>query len=252
MVTVSLENLSVGYREPLLEGLQLQMCGGTLTALLGLNGTGKSTLLKTLCGTLKPLGGEIKVMGKPLGSYSRSALASLVGVVLTERTAAGGMSLYNLVAMGRYPHTDFLGSLKEADRKIIADSMEAVGIAGKASAPLCFLSDGERQKGFIAKALAQECPIVILDEPTAFLDIKSRYETMELLSHLARAKDMSILLSTHDLDTAVRFADTLWVADSQEHSVHCGTAANLAARGIFEKVFSAKVAATVYSSLSGK
>ncbi len=252
MVTLSLENLSVGYREPLLEDLQLQMCGGTLTALLGLNGTGKSTLLKTLCGTLKPLGGEIKVMGKPLGRYSRSALASLVGVVLTERTAAGGMSLYDLVAMGRYPHTDFLGSLKEVDRKIISDSMEAVGIAGKASSPLCFLSDGERQKGFIAKALAQECPIVILDEPTAFLDIKSRYETMELLSHLARTKDMSILLSTHDLDTAVRFADTIWVADSLQRRIHCGTAAELAAQGIFEKVFSAKVAATVYSSLSGK
>ncbi len=252
MVPVSLENLSVGYREPLLENLRLQMCGGSLTALLGLNGTGKSTLLKTMCGTLKPLGGVIKVMGRPLESYSGSALASLVGVVLTERTAAGGMTLYDLVAMGRYPHTDFLGSLKAADRRIISESMEAVGISHKASSPLCVLSDGERQKGFIAKALAQECPIVILDEPTAFLDIKSRYETMELLSRLSREKNMSILLSTHDLDTAVRFADILWVADSNLHSVHSGTAADLASQGIFEKVFSAKVADTVYSSLSGK
>ncbi len=252
MVTVCLENLSVGYREPLLENLRLQMCGGTITALLGLNGTGKSTLLKTLCGTLKPLGGEIKVMGQPLESYSRNALASLVGVVLTERTAAGSMSLYDLVAMGRYPHTDFLGTLKEADSKIISESLEAVGISEKASSPLCFLSDGERQKGFIAKVLAQECPIVILDEPTAFLDVKSRYETMELLSNLAHTKDMSILLSTHDLDTAVRFADTLWIADRSGRTIHYGTAAELAAKGIFKKVFSDKVAATVYSSLSGK
>jgi len=252
MVTLATDNLSVGYSKPLFEGLNLQLHSGGLTALLGLNGAGKSTLLKTLCGSLKPLAGSVSVMDKPLKDYRRSALATIVGVVLTERTTAGGLSVYDLVAMGRYPHTDFLGKLKDEDRKIIEKSMAAVGIDHKAASSLSELSDGERQKAFIAKALAQECPIILLDEPTAFLDIKSRYETMDLLASLAASGGKSILLSTHDLDTAVRCADTLWIAESAQKSIICGSPESLYDQGVFGRIFGPKVAESVGYSLSGK
>ena len=192
-------------------GLDLELNRGEVTALLGRNGAGKSTLLKTLCGLLPPLDGEIIIEGKPLGYYRPEELAANVGVVLTESTQAGGISVYDLVALGRYPHTGFFGTLREADHAAIQAAMETAGIADKASRHVAELSDGERQKAFIAKALAQECPIILLDEPTAFLDVTSRLETMVSLRELAHRQGKAILLSTHDLDTALQLADRLWL-----------------------------------------
>ena len=252
MVTVETRNLSIGYTKPLFTGLNLQMHSGQMVALLGLNGAGKSTLLKTLCGFLKPLEGDVAVMGKRISTYQRSRLATIVGVVLTERTSAGGMSVFDLVSMGRYPHTDFLGKLKDSDIDAINSALNAVGISHKANNALAQLSDGERQKAFIAKALAQQCPVIILDEPTAFLDVKSRIETMDLLSNLAHEQSKTILLSTHDLDTALRSADMLWVADSAGKRVECGTAGELLETDIFGRIFGPKVAEMVYSSARGK
>ena len=192
-------------------GLDLELNRGEVTALLGRNGAGKSTLLKTLCGLLPPLDGEIVIEGKPLGDYRPEQLAASVGVVLTESTQAGGISVYDLVALGRYPHTGFFGTLREADHVAIRAALETAGIADKADRHVAELSDGERQKAFIAKALAQECPIILLDEPTAFLDVTSRLETMVSLRKLAHEKGKAILLSTHDLDTALQLADRLWL-----------------------------------------
>lgn len=168
-------------------------------------------MLRTLCGLQRPLGGEILIESRPLADYRAGELSARVGVVLTERTQAGGISVYELVSLGRYPHTGFFGTLGEKDHAIVREAMDAVGIAGKAEKSVAELSDGERQKAFIAKVLAQECPIILLDEPTAFLDVTSRIETMATLRHLAHTQDKALLLSTHDLDTALQLADRLWL-----------------------------------------
>ena len=144
-----------------------------------------------------------------------------VGVVLTEKTNAGGITVYELVSLGRHPYTSFFGQLKKQDREIIEQSLEAAGIAHKANNYVSELSDGERQKAMIAKALAQQCPIILLDEPTAFLDVTSRIETMVLLHRLAVDGRKAILLSTHDIEQALVLADKLWLL-SKENGLQCG------------------------------
>ncbi|MFA6875513.1 MAG: ABC transporter ATP-binding protein, partial [Parabacteroides sp.] len=197
---IETKNLSIGYflrgrrRKVVHDGLDLQLFPGEVTCLLGLNGAGKSTLLRTLCGFQPPLGGEILLMGKPLSEYSQLDFALTVGVVLTEKTNAGGITVYELVSLGRHPYTGFFGQLKKQDRDIIEQSLEKTGIAHKADNYVSELSDGERQKAMIAKALAQQCPIILLDEPTAFLDVTSRIETMVLLHKLAVEQQKAILL----------------------------------------------------------
>lgn len=239
---IETSRLSIGYllkggkRRVVHEGLDLRLHSGEVTCLLGLNGAGKSTLLRTLCGFQPPLSGEIRLMGKPLRSFSQSDLALTVGVVLTEKTNAGGITTAELVALGRHPYTGFFGGLKERDREIVRRSLEAVGIAHKAQSYVSELSDGERQKSMIAKALAQECPIILLDEPTAFLDVTSRIETMSLLHRLAVEQRKAILLSTHDLDLAIQMGDCLWLQE-KGRPMACGTPEDLILSGAFASFF---------------
>jgi iron complex transport system ATP-binding protein len=167
--------------------------------------------------------------------------------VLTERTQTGGISVYDLVSLGRYPHTGFFGTLREEDHTAIRQALDTVGIADKAQRHVSELSDGERQKAFIAKVLAQECPIILLDEPTAFLDVTSRLETMITLRRLAHREGKAILLSTHDLDTALQLADRLWLQpawhDTEKEkpeivpSMICGTPDTLVESGALERFF---------------
>ena len=244
---IETRSLGIGYtgrgsRHTVHPGLDLQLYPGELTCLLGRNGAGKSTLLKTLCGLLPPLNGEVLIDGKPLGSYTPEQLSARVGVVLTERTQAGGISVYDLVALGRYPHTGFFGTLREVDHAAVRAAMDAVGITHKADKHVAELSDGERQKAFIAKALAQECPIILLDEPTAFLDVTSRLETMLSLRHLAHDRGKAVLLSTHDLDTALQTADRLWLlpavdSDGSASPLISGSPEALIADGALETFF---------------
>lgn len=235
--------LSIGYllkggkRKVVHEELDLQLYPGQVTCLLGLNGAGKSTLLRTLCGFQPPLGGEIRLMGKLLATYSQNNFSLTVGVVLTEKTNAGGITVYELVSLGRHPYTGFFGQLKKEDRSIIEQSLEAAGIAHKANNFVSELSDGERQKAMIAKALAQQCPIILLDEPTAFLDVTSRIETMVLLHRLAVEQQKAILLSTHDLDLAIQMGDCLWLQE-KGRPMACGTPEDLIMSGAFESFFS--------------
>ncbi len=216
---INIQNLSIGYflkhgKQKLVKNnISQKLYKGEVTCLLGANGSGKSTLLRTLAGFQFPLGGEILYNDKPIDNYSDSERSLLIGLVLTDKIFAGGISVFDLVSLGRHPHTGFFGSLKKYDKKIIFDSMEKVGISHKADAYVSELSDGERQKAMIAKALAQECPIILLDEPTAFLDINSRIEMMHLLKELASKEQKSILLSTHDIETAIRLADRFWLMD---------------------------------------
>lgn len=241
--------LKGGKRKVVHESLDLCLTVGEVTCLLGLNGAGKSTLLRTLCGFQPPLGGEILFMGKPLSSFSQMQFSLMVGVVLTEKTHAGGISVYELVSLGRHPYTGFFGQLKKEDRQIIEQSLEAVGIAHKAHHYVAELSDGERQKVMIAKALAQQCPIILLDEPTAFLDVTSRIEIMVLLHQLAVEQHKAILLSTHDLELAIQMADSLWLLE-KGHSMVCGTPEDLIMDNVFSSFFHKE--GIVFDKFTGK
>lgn len=241
MNTIETRNLSIGYvvagrTTVVTDSLDLKLSSGSVTCLLGLNGAGKSTLIRTICGFQKPLSGEILIDGKSLKSFSQSELSLIVGVVLTEKTNAGGISVYELVSLGRHPYTDFFGRLKKEDHDIILSSLEAVGISHKASAFVSELSDGERQKAMIAKVLAQQCKIIVLDEPTAFLDVTSRIETMALLRKLAKEQGKTVLLSTHDLELAIQMADCLWL-QQQGGKMAVGAPEDLILKGVLGEFF---------------
>ena len=239
---IETSSLSIGYASGrknihvVHESLNLQLFAGELTGLLGLNGAGKSTLIRTLCGFQPALHGCIKLMSIDLSDYSPNQLARIIGVVLTEKTNAGGISVYELVSLGRHPYTGFMGQLKSNDHQIIEESIKAVGIAHKAAHFVSELSDGERQKAMIAKVLAQQCPVILLDEPTAFLDVTSRIETMTLLRRLAVEQQKAILLSTHDLDLAIRTCDCLWLQEKGRPML-CGMPEDLILQGDIEAFF---------------
>lgn len=212
--------LSIGYRSGrqtkfVHRNLNFELRRGELTCLLGANGAGKSTLLRTLAAAQPGLEGKLKLLGKPLDAYTERERSRLIGVVLTDKTQAGGLTVYELVALGRQPHTGFFGRLHKEDKRIIDHALQAVGIAEKARNYTAELSDGERQKVMIAKALVQECPLILLDEPTAFLDVVSRIEIMTLLHRLAVEEQRAILLSTHDIEQALVLADRLWLLTSE-------------------------------------
>ena len=241
-LAVEANDLAIGYvlkggrRKVVHQGLHLSLRVGEVTCLLGLNGAGKSTLLRTLCGFQPALAGEIRVLGKPLELYSRAEFSTTVGVVLTEKTNAGGISVRELVALGRHPYTDFLGRLREEDKRIVQQSMVWAGIAHKADSYVSELSDGERQKAMIARTLAQQCPVILLDEPTAFLDVTSRLETMALLHRLATEQHKAILLSTHDLELAIQMGDCLWLL-AQGREMVSGMPEELILSGAFSSFF---------------
>ena len=198
------EGIATGYRQgkqltEVHHGLDFSLSGGELTCLLGCNGAGKSTLL-------------------------------------TDRMQAGGLTVYELVALGRQPYTGFFGRLTSADKALVWRALEEVGMAGKARRYVAELSDGERQKAMIAKVLVQECPLILLDEPTAFLDVESRMEVMRLLRKLAVEEHKAVLLSTHDVDQALAMSDRLWLM-TQEREMLCGTTEDLVLSGAMDRLF---------------
>ena len=228
---VSAADLTIGYRTGrrmtrVHEHLSFRLYPGELTCLLGANGMGKSTLLRTLAASQPALSGELLLEGRPLSHYSEKERSRRIGMVLTDKTQAGGLTVYELVALGRQPHTGFFGRLQRQDHVRIAEALEAVGIAHKAQSYTAELSDGERQKVMIAKAVVQECPLILLDEPTAFLDVVSRIEIMDLLHKLAVEQNKAILLSTHNVEQALVLADKLWLL-SQERGLQCGVTEDL-------------------------
>ena len=220
-IVIQGKDLSIGYRTGKKEKivhqhLNFQLHAGELTCLLGANGAGKSTLLRTLSASQPSLAGELHMLNKPVSEYTEKERSRTIGVVLTDKTFTGGLSVYELVALGRQPHTGFFGRLTKEDRRIVEEAMENVGIAHKAKNYTAELSDGERQKVMIAKALVQECPLILLDEPTAFLDVVSRIEIMHLLHRLAVEQNKAILLSTHDIEQALVLSDKLWLLTKGE------------------------------------
>lgn len=215
---ISLQKVSTGYPAKKSENvvtsdINASLYPGEMTCLLGPNGAGKSTLLKTLTAFISPLDGEIIIKKRPLKDYQPSELAKIIGVVLTEKPDLTNMTAYELVKMGRSPYTGFWGKISADDQRIIKEAFSLVGIEALKYRKMQTLSDGERQKVMIAKTLAQQTPIIFLDEPTAFLDYPSKVDIMQLLQNLAREQEKTIFLSTHDIELALQTADKLWLLD---------------------------------------
>ncbi len=234
-------DLVVGYAakktpHPVAGPLQLALWPGELVCLLGPNGAGKSTLLRTLASLQPPLGGQLAVGGQQLAALSAPERARQLSIVLTDRIDAGNLTVRELVRLGRHPHTGWLGSLSAHDEAQVQAALEATGTAAFAPRPVGELSDGERQKVLLARALAQDTPVVLLDEPTAHLDLPNRVALMRLLHRLARQTGKAILLSTHELDLALQAADRVWLLPATG-ALRTGTPEDLVLSGDFAAAF---------------
>jgi len=233
--------LMAGYgKRSVIGPADLQLHRGSLTVLVGSNGIGKSTLLRTLSGAQKAIAGTVSLSGRDLSDYSLNEIARQMSVVYTDRTSAGALSVWETVALGRQPHTGIFGHLSSEDKRIINESLDILGIGTMRDRLLATLSDGERQKTMIARALAQATPLIILDEPTSFLDAASRIEIMQFLRQLCDKHSKSILLSTHDIGPALDVADYLWVVDRNTRHIECGARDNIIATGIMDRVFDSR------------
>lgn len=216
MNTIQLKDLSIGYKlhngktKTIASHINASVESGMLTCLIGRNGTGKSTLLRTMTGFIPPLDGQVILEGRDLSMSSATERARIISIVLTERPETDNITVNELVGMGRLPYTNFWGTLQEEDRQIVDDAMQMIGIYELRNRKIGTLSDGEKQKAMIGKAIAQQTPVIILDEPTAFLDYPSKQETMLLLHQLAQELNKTIFLSTHDLNIAYQVADKIW------------------------------------------
>jgi iron complex transport system ATP-binding protein len=232
---VELQQLSIGYQEKrrvktVAAAISAVIRQGELTCLLGINGVGKSTLLRTLSGFQPKLGGAIFVEGKEIDAYTAAELSRLIGVVLTEKPAIKNMTVRELVSLGRSPYTGFWGTYSREDQQIVDQAMEQVGIGALSSRMVDTLSDGERQKVMIAKALAQQTPIIFLDEPTAFLDFPSKVDILLMLRQICQDMKKTVFLSTHDLELALQVADCIWLMDASQ-GISIGSPQVLAKQG---------------------
>lgn len=233
--------LTIGYRQGrrtsiVASDIDLTLPAGTVTCLLGPNGAGKSTLLRTLSRQQPALGGRIVVEGHDLSQASIAEVARMMSVVYTERTNAGALTAREVASLGRQPYTGFFGRLSADDSRIVDESLEAVGASALSERYMATLSDGERQKVMIARALAQRTPVMILDEPTSFLDVASRLEIMQLLRMLADRYDTAVLLSTHDVASALTVASRLWLMPGGGR-FETGTTEALIASGSLPRLF---------------
>lgn len=235
-------DLSVGYRlknntaKIVGASLNLELHKGEMVCLLGPNGAGKSTLMKTLSGLQPALTGSVEISGVPLSSIDANALARQLSLVLTERIEVGNLSVQEVVSLGRIPYTGWLGKLSETDKEQVEWALEATETSVFRLQKMNNLSDGERQKVMLARALAQDTDLILLDEPTAHLDLPSRVEIMQLLHNLARRHQKAILLSTHELDLALQAADRLWLM-KKNGVLLTGTPEDMVLNGSFEDAF---------------
>ena len=243
-VKITAKQLSIGYQHSAKEtivasGLDCSLCGGEFVCLLGPNGAGKSTLIRTLAGIQKPLAGELRLSGKTMSDIAPRERARTVSVVLTEVMSSGMMDAYSLVSLGRHPYSGWFGGLNAQDHERLEWSIDAVGARSLANRQVSELSDGERQKISVARALAQEAKLMLLDEPTAFLDLPRRVELLSILRDLAHRENLALLLSTHDLDLAIRFADKVWLMTPEGNLLE-GAPEALALNGQFAQVFASE------------
>ena len=233
-------SLSIGYRNrnrisEVMNGLSLSARRGELVALIGRNGTGKSTLLRTLVGLQPPLGGSVALDGNLLGEIDLSQLPRLVSFASTEPVALHNIRVRDVVSLGRFPYTNWIGTLTEEDKEAVSVALEATGLSGLAERSIDGISDGERQRALIARSLAQDTGLLVMDEPTAFLDLPSRYGIVSLLRKLTREKGKCVIYSTNDLDTAINEADRIWLMTGD--GVSEGAPEDLMLKGLLARAF---------------
>ena len=238
---IRLNDLTIGYgRRILLQHASATIPAGELVALVGRNGTGKSTLLRAIAGLGERLGGEIRLDGHSLETLSPQQLATTVSFVTTERVRIPNLRFEDVVALGRAPYTNWIGRVQEQDKAIVERSLELVGMAAFAGKTMDRMSDGECQRVMIARALAQDTPVILLDEPTAFLDLPNRYELATLLGRLAHDEGKCILFSTHDLDVALSLCDGIALIDTPHlHHLPCD---EMVRSGLIERLFAGESA----------
>ncbi len=233
---IRFENITLGYgNRTLIEGLTAEVRRGELTALVGRNGTGKSTLLRAIAQLGEVLSGEIVLNGKRLSSLTPADMASMVAFVTTDKVRIANLRCRDVVALGRAPYTNWIGRMQEQDIAIVEESLAAVGMSDYADKTMDRMSDGECQRIMIARALAQQTPIILLDEPTAFLDMPNRYELCTLLRRLAHDEQKCILFSTHELDIALSLCDAIALISPPE--LHILPTEEMVHSGHIERLF---------------
>ncbi|MBO5892971.1 MAG: ABC transporter ATP-binding protein [Alistipes sp.] len=237
---IRFENLTLGYgSRTLIDNLSTSIKAGELTALVGRNGTGKSTLLRAITGLGDRIKGNIYLAGKPIDSLTTAELAQTVAFVTTDKVRIANLRCRDVVALGRAPYTNWIGRMQVQDEEIVMHSMALVGMSDYADKTMDRMSDGECQRIMIARALAQQTPIILLDEPTAFLDMPNRYELCTLLQHLAHQEKKSILFSTHELDIALALCDSIALISPPQ--LHLLPTEQMVSSGHIERLFTSGI-----------
>ena len=237
---IRFQSLSLGYGSRILiDSLSATVKSGELTALVGRNGTGKSTLLRAITGLGERIGGDILLGDKSIDSLSTAELATMVAFVTTDKVRIANLRCRDVVALGRAPYTNWIGRMQEQDEEIVMRSMKLVGMSDYADKTMDRMSDGECQRIMIARALAQQTPIILLDEPTAFLDMPNRYELCTLLQHLAHEEQKCILFSTHELDIALALCDSIALISPPQ--LHLLPTEEMVKSGYIEKLFTSGI-----------
>ena len=240
MKVLKTKDLHIGYKDKaILPPINVSLDEGNLIALIGPNGAGKSTLFKTLTAHIKPISGSIELFGKDLSEYSSKEKATLIGLVLTERPDDMFLKVYDVVASGRCPYTNFFGKIEKEDENIIQESLDIVGINQLKDRYFNTLSDGEKQKVMIAKTLAQNTPIIFMDEPTAFIDYPSKIELFSLMKMLSKERNKTIIFSSHDLELLLRYTDDIWMISKGKELVSAKKD-DLLESGILKEYFNLK------------
>lgn len=211
------KNMSIGYgNKAVFDNIGFNAAAGDFIALLGINGIGKSTLLKTLGGVINPRGGELLLSSKPYSSYNVSERAKQISLVLTEKLWIDNIAVRDFVAMGRAPYTGAMGTLSERDKKLVQDTLDLSSTAKLADKYFNEISDGEKQKVLLVRALCQATPVIILDEPTAFLDFRNKEDILNILKQAAVTEQKTIILSTHDIDNSLEYCNKCWVMTEEK------------------------------------
>lgn len=221
MEVLKTKDLLIGYDgNAILPPINVTLNEGDLIALIGPNGAGKSTLFRTLTAHVKPVGGTIEFYGKELSMFSPKEKATMIGLVLTERPDDMFLKVYDVVASGRCPYTNFFGKIEKEDEFAIIESLEIVGIKSLIDRYFDTLSDGEKQKVMIAKTIAQNTPVIFMDEPTAFIDYPSKIELFSLMKMLTKERNKTIIFSSHDLELLLRYTDDIWMISKGKELIH--------------------------------
>lgn len=239
-IALEVSALTIGYRSKMgnrviAENLCFRLHTGELTAIIGVNGIGKSTLLRTLGKIQEKLAGQLKINGKDLGDYTPKDLAGQISIVLTGPIASGNMKVIELVALGRQPYTNWIGTLTEDDRSKIASAMAMVQIEDLKYRKCHELSDGQLQRVLIARALAQDTPLILLDEPTTHLDVYHKVQLLKLLQAIAHTAHKTVVFTTHEIELAIQLCDTMLLLDGASNPF--GSPRSLLEKKVFESIF---------------